>query len=143
MFRAHLTLTEADLASPVIEIKCGSLHGHGYVWVNGQRAGTSQDQDSPAVFDLKKYLHVGDNVIAIGILNREGSGGVNKGVSLLLQQPPVAPSWSRRVFNGLAQIIVQSTRDAGEIQLTASADGLKSSTATIVTKPATPRPSLP
>ncbi|MFM2296115.1 MAG: hypothetical protein RLZZ350_2528, partial [Verrucomicrobiota bacterium] len=86
---------------------------------------------------------VGDNVIAIGILNREGSGGVNSGVSLLFQQPPVPPSWSRSVFNGLAQIIVQSTRAAGEIKLTASADGLPPVTTTITTTPATPRASAP
>ena len=38
---------------------------------------------------------------------------------------PSAPPWSRSLFNGLAQIIVQSTRDAGEIKLTATADGLE------------------
>jgi beta-galactosidase len=34
----------------------------------------------------------------------------------------------RSVFNGLAQVIVQSTRDAGKIKLTATADGLKLAT---------------
>jgi hypothetical protein len=32
------------------------------------------------------------------------------------------------VFNGFAQVIVQSSKDPGEIQLTATADGLQPST---------------
>jgi beta-galactosidase len=49
----------------------------------------------------------------------------------------------RSLFNGLAQIIVQSTRDTGEIKLTASADSLAPSTAVLETKPCTPRPFVP
>jgi beta-galactosidase len=35
-----------------------------------------------------------------------------------------APQWKRSVFNGLAQVIVQSKREAGEIRLTATSPGL-------------------
>ena len=52
-------------------------------------------------------------------------------------------TWSRSLFNGLAQIIVQSTRDAGEIKLTATADGLTLAAATVQTQPCAPRPSVP
>lgn len=51
--------------------------------------------------------------------------------------------WSRSLFNGLAQIIVQSSRETGEIQLTVSADGLAPSTTTVQAQPCTPRPSVP
>ena len=51
--------------------------------------------------------------------------------------------WSRSLFNGLAQIIVQSTRKAGEIKLTASADGLASGTTLVRAQPSTPRPFVP
>jgi len=51
--------------------------------------------------------------------------------------------WSRSLFNGLAQIIVQSTRVAGEIQLTASADGLAPSTTVLHVMPCPPRPFVP
>ena len=54
-----------------------------------------------------------------------------------------APQWSRSLFNGLAQIIVQSTRDAGEIKLTATADGLTPATTVVKTQPSAPRPSMP
>jgi beta-galactosidase len=60
-----------------------------------------------------------------------------------ISQPPVRPAWSRSVFNGLAQVIVQSTRDPGEIELKATADGLKPATGSVQTQPAEPRPELP
>lgn len=49
----------------------------------------------------------------------------------------------RSLFNGLAQVIVQSTRDAGEIKLTASADDLAPATATLQSQPCALRPSVP
>lgn len=39
-----------------------------------------------------------------------------------------ADSWKRKAFNGLAQVIVQTTRSTGEITLTAKADGLAPAT---------------
>ncbi len=46
-----------------------------------------------------------------------------------------APRRLRSLFNGLAQIIVQSTRDIGQFKLTASLEGLKPATATVQTQP--------
>lgn len=51
--------------------------------------------------------------------------------------------WSRSLFNGLAQIIVQSTPEAGEIKLTASADGLAPGITIVQTRASTPRPFVP
>ena len=42
--------------------------------------------------------------------------------------------WKRSLFNGLAQVIVQSTREAGDIKLTATSQGVQSATVTIKTK---------
>jgi hypothetical protein len=64
-------------------------------------------------------------------------------VNFDLVAAPTTLSWSRSLFNGLAQVIVQSTRDAGEIKLTASAEGLAPATAVLETKPCTPRPFVP
>ncbi len=44
--------------------------------------------------------------------------------------------WKRKVFNGFAQIIVQSKQESGEMTLTATSAGLKSSTVKIKTLPA-------
>ena len=48
-----------------------------------------------------------------------------------------APPARRSLFNGLAQVIVQSTREPGEIHLTAKSEGLAPAETTITARPAT------
>lgn len=55
---------------------------------------------------------------------------------------PPPGTLARSLFNGLARIIVQSTRKAGEIKLTARANGLVSDVVTMNTQPGSPRPQL-
>ena len=80
---------------------------------------------------MKHRLHPGDNTVAVLVENYSGSGGMTNGVTLRMQDKTVLPEWKRSVFNGLAQIIVQSTKDSGEIRLTARADGLSPATASV------------
>jgi beta-galactosidase len=54
-----------------------------------------------------------------------------------------AKDWKRKVFNGLAQIIVQSHQQPGDMTLTATSHGLKSSIVKINTSPTTLRPAVP
>ncbi len=54
-----------------------------------------------------------------------------------------SPVWQRSLFNGLAQVIVQSRKEAGEIKLTARADGLTLATTIVQAKACPPRPSVP
>jgi beta-galactosidase len=122
IFRAHFTLTEEDLNNPGVQIRFGGIDDHGWIFVNNQRVGESADWSAQPAFDIKKALHAGDNVIAVGVSNESGPGGLNPDVNVELIGKPVANAWSRSVFNGLAQVLVQSTKDAGEIKLTASAD---------------------
>jgi beta-galactosidase len=68
---------------------------------------------------------------------------LNRGVRLRFQGEPAPIAWRRSVFNGLAQIIVQSTRAAGAIRLTARADGLQPATITIRSEAAPLRPFVP
>ena len=143
IYRAHVKLTEADLANPGVQIRFGTIDDHGYVFVNNQRVGESHDWESQPVFDIKKALHAGDNVVAVGVKNDGGDGGMNPDVNVELIGKAVASGWSRSAFNGLAQVMVQSTKDAGEIKLTATADGLQSATATVTTQPGAGRPSVP
>ena len=60
-----------------------------------------------------------------------------------MQDKPVQPEWKRSVFNGLAQIIVQSTKEPGAIKLTASADGLSPAIVSVPSQPCAPQPSVP
>jgi beta-galactosidase len=115
----------------------------GWVYVNGKPIGEAHDWQVPAVFDLKPFLHPGENTIAVAVANWGEQGGLNKGVLLEFQEKSVAPEWQRSVFNGLAQIIIQSTREPGEIKLTASAEGLSSATVSVSSQPCTSRPAAP
>lgn len=45
-----------------------------------------------------------------------------------------AGEWKRRVFNGLAQVIVQSTEIHGVITLKANGDGLSPATAVFISE---------
>jgi beta-galactosidase len=143
VFRAHVRLTEADLANPAVMVRFGGIDDHGWIFVNNQYVGDSSDWAAQPAFEIKKALHAGDNVIAVGVFNESSNGGLNPNVNVELIGQPLAVDWSRSVFNGLAQIMVQSSKDAGEIKLTASADGLKPVTTTITTQAAAARPSVP
>jgi beta-galactosidase len=143
IYRAHFTLTEDEAKSFGAEIQFDTIDDHGWIFVNNQRVGESHNWDDKPVFDIKKTVHAGDNVVAVGVKNDGGVGGLSPDVSLEIMGNPQAAPWSRSLFNGLAQIMVQSTRDAGEIKLTASADGLPPATSTVTTQPAAGRPSVP
>ena len=143
VFRAHVTLTVADLDNPGVQLRFGGIDDHGWIFVNGQRVGESRDWSEQPAFDIKKVARVGDNVIAVGVSNKSGTGGLNPDVNVELIGEAVVNNWSRSLFNGLAQVIVQSSRTAGEIKLTASADGLQTATSTVTTKAGVARPSLP
>jgi beta-galactosidase len=143
VFRTKITVSESDLAAPALELCFGRIHNEGFIYVNGRRVGESNDPDVPASFDVKSFLHSGENTIAVGVANWGGPGGITKGMSLRIADHPILPEWKRSVFNGLAQILVQSTREPGEIQLTASADGLSPATVTIQSQPCAPRPLVP
>ena len=51
--------------------------------------------------------------------------------------------WQRSAFCGLAQVIVQSSKDAGDIQLTATADGLQLATISIQSQSCEATPCVP
>jgi hypothetical protein len=77
------------------------------------------------------------------VKNNEGEGGINKGVALVIQEKPVLANWKRSVFNGLAQVIVQSAKEAGELKLTARAEGLAPATLTLPAEACAPLPAVP
>ena len=142
VFRAKINMTAADLTAHAIELRFGSIDEDGRIYVNGRNVGESQDWQVPTVVDIKSSLHPGENTIAVAVQNWNGSGGLDKGVSLQFAGEPVAPEWKRSTFNGLAQILVQSTKEPGEIQLTARANGLTPAILKLNVQPATPRPAV-
>ena len=133
IFRQHVTLTADDLNNAGIQIRFGRIDDGGWVYVNGVRVGESRNWEDSPVFEIKSHVHVGDNVIAVGVRNMSGSGGLVHGVTVELVSPAEAAPWSRSLFNGLAQIMVQSTQAAGTINLSATGDGLSPTTVAIQT----------
>jgi len=143
IFRAHFKLTEEEVSQANVQIRFSGCDDEGWYFVNNQLVGESHDWQAQPAFNVKKMVHAGDNVVAVGVRNNAGEGGLNPNVNIDIVGTAKPAAWSRSLFNGLAQIIVQSTRDAGEFNLTASADGLKPATAVVRTQPGDLRPSVP
>ena len=112
--------------------------------MNGQFVGESHDWQAQPIFDIKKFVHAGDNVIAVGVNNGVGSGGLNPNVNVQNLWSRQRPPWSRSLFNGLAQVIVQSTTGSWRIQI----DGDRPMVShrqrqSVQTQPCAPRPAVP
>ena len=143
VFRGHVTVSEQDLAVETVKLSFGMIDDEGWVYVNGQMAGESHDWQAAPSFDVKRFLHPGTNTIAVAVANGAGAGGVNKGVTLLFQEKTELPVWKRSVFNGLAQVIVQSTGQPGEILLTATSTDLSRKVLALQAQAAPLRPAVP
>jgi beta-galactosidase len=141
IFRTRFEATPQDLATESATIDFGMIDDDGWVYVNGHLAGESHDWNSAPAIEARKFMHEGGNIIAVAVRNREGLGGINKGVALEFQGKPVAARWKRSAFNGLAQIVVQAGKDSGTLHLTARAEGLAEASIDISSAPdASPAP---
>jgi beta-galactosidase len=144
VFRTRFDVSAADLASSAVELVFGRLAGGITVYINGRKVGGTVDDRNAVAYDVKELLHSGENVIAVPMANYGPEPmGPCKGVTLRMQGMPPAPQWGRSVFNGLAEVIVKASREAGTIALTASAEGLASGTFSLKTQEADARPSVP
>ncbi len=142
LFRATFTVTAAELAADAVELRFGKIDGGGHLFINGKRIGPTGDSRSASIYDVKALLAPGPNTVAVALANYGASAGLNQGVELRLHDPPKAPAWSRSTFNGLAQIIVQTTKQPGTLELSARAKGLAPITLRLPAAPAVPRPSV-
>jgi beta-galactosidase len=121
-------------------LSIGRIDDLGWVYLNGKKLGETTDWQRGYSFDVSSALHPGKNVLAVVVQNQAGPGGLTMGVSLSAE---TTPQWKRRAFNGLCMVIVQSSRKAGHISLTAASAGLETATATIEAGACKPRPSVP
>jgi beta-galactosidase len=133
IYRDHIAIHSEVLAAKAVQLKIGRIDDRGWIYVNGKFVGESRDWASSPSFEIRPFLHLGENTIAIAVVNTDGTGGLGKDVSLKCLKAPEPLNWQRSVFNGFAEIIVQSTRDAGEIRLSATADKLEPATTLIET----------
>jgi beta-galactosidase len=143
VFRATFPVTAEDLAAQAVEMVFGNISGDGWLFLNGVKVGESHDAKVTPVFDVKNVLRPGENKLALVVANYGNAGGISKGVTLQFQEQPAQPQWQRSVFNGLAQIIVQSSKAPGQLKLTARSTGLQPASATVKTQSGPLRPSVP
>jgi beta-galactosidase len=143
IFRTRFTVSAGDLTAPAVELCFGKISGDGYVFVNGGRIGATGDPRAASIYDVKALLHPGENTIAVALANYGPAAGLSKGVWLQMPGSPAPVAWRRSVFNGLAQVIVQASKESGTLRLTARSSGLRPATVLLPTGPALPRPSVP
>lgn len=143
VFRTGFELGAADLATTNVLVNFGMIDDEGWVYVNGKLAGEAHDWSVPHSFAIGQWLRPGHNTLAVMVKNNENSGGLNKGVELEVKQKPVPTQWRRSTFNGLAQVLVQSSKETGELRLTARAAGLEEAHLAVKSEPGTPRAALP
>jgi beta-galactosidase len=144
IYRAHFNLDAADLDQPAIELVFGKVAGGITVYVNGHKIGGSIDGRSPAIYDVKALLHPGVNVVAVPVASYGADAtGLSKGVTLRFQGAAQAVQWGRSAFNGFAEVIVQASREPGEVTLTARSEGLEPASFQLKSLAAAPRPSVP
>ena len=141
VFRTRFDLSESDLRQPSISLHFGSIDDLGWIYVNGKLAGQTNDWSRSWTLDVVKFAKPGKNTVAVVVRNQGNTGGLVSGTRLEIAR--AAGSWKREAFNGLAQIIVQSTKSAGEISLRAHSDGLEPDNAVLKSKECQPRPFVP
>ena len=145
VYRGSFNLTEADLKAAVTFFY-NSIGKQQSVFVNGKEIGKNlQENKQGDVFKLDaSYLKAGVNTIAIvttPLFKKQIWESVNTNPGLIQIVKP-AEQWKRKLFSGLAQVIVQSTGESGEIVLTANSAGLKPGKVKIQTQAIRPRPTI-
>ena len=121
-----------------IALYARSLGEEQAIYVNGQLITSGMKRDKAShEFKLDKALvHKGKNeyvIAATPLLKQNVWDELNTYPGTVKVVYP-AGKWQRRVFNGLAQVIVQSTMTPGIITLKASAEGLTPATAVIISE---------
>ncbi len=146
VIRGTFTLPEL-MDSTRITLLTKSLCQVQTIYVNGHLLAKDVRRDAPRQAYLldHNFIHSGTNVYAVAgpplvRSNRWEILNTDPGLVQIITPPQ---TWKRRAFNGLAQLIVQANREAGEIILTATSGNLERGTAIIETRHTAARPSVP
>ncbi len=122
-----------------------SLAADQSVYVNGVLIGKDLKRNDPnQVFVIDhNILRKGRNVVIFSgkpFVKQTQWEEINTNPGTIKVYNP-APQWKRKTFNGLAQVIVKTTKQAGEITLTATSPELVPATLKIMSAPGILRPS--
>jgi len=115
------------------------------VYINGKEIAANFKEGNKEGYRLNTAeLHAGNNsisILATPLLKKFDWENVNQDPGIIQMVFPAA-QWKRKLFSGLAQIIVQSTGEPGEIIVTATANGLKQGEVRIQSVQAPVRPAV-
>ncbi|MFB9863193.1 beta-galactosidase GalA [Rufibacter immobilis] len=137
----------AHLAGTEITFFYKSIGREQSIYINGKEIAQNLKEDPKGnVFKLNHaLLKPGKNtleIVATPIPKKYDWDNVNTDPSTIQILTP-APAWKRKLFNGLAQIIIQTTKEAGEITLTATGKGLKPAVLKLKATATEQRPAMP
>jgi len=128
VYRGAFTMP-ALTGNEVVTFFYNSIGKEQSIYINGKEIALSimEDKKGNAFTLPPSLLQPGINHIAIAatpLIKPQPWDNINTNPGLIQILAP-APAYKRKLFNGLAQVIVQSTHEAGEIILKASGDGLR------------------
>jgi len=137
VYRANFNLP-VDIDQSIITLFYNSIGKEQSIYINGKEIANNLAENKKGnsfILD-RSILHSGANsiaIVALPLIAKSQWEDVNKNPGeIQIVTPP--EKWKRKLFSGLAQVIIQSTDAEGEIQLTAESPGLKSAVIKIVTK---------
>lgn len=127
VFRGSFELSDAHLKGKITWMFRSIGRGQS-LYVNGNlvAAGVADDKARYTFALDKKLLRLGRNTVTVvgePFVKRHPWDDVNTQPGALQVVVP-APQWQRKTFNGLAQVLVQSSGGAGNIVLTAKSKGI-------------------
>ena len=147
-YRGSFTLPAAGPGpAATAELLFRNLGEQQSVYVNGQLLGQqlAANGSKGYAFPLAaKLLHPGPNsvvIIARPFIRQHSWDNINTNPGAVSLRTP-APAWHRRAFNGLAQVLVQTTGAPGSLVLTATAPGLRPARLALPVRAAAPRPAV-
>ncbi len=131
VYRGALELTEIT-SQITATLLLRSVGDDQSVYFNGELVAQNVRRDEAGhELDFETtQLRAGKNIIAIVSMSSaergrgRGQGGHGASNPAVLRIVRPRSAWKRSLFNGLAQVIVQSTGDAGEVILTANSPGV-------------------
>ena len=129
----------------IVNLFAKNIANNQSVYINGHLLAANISRNDNQSFKLDPaMIQKGKNeFVVVGKRFRKSSEwdepNTNPGV---IQVIVPAESWKRKAFNGLAQVIVQTSRNAGEINLTAKAEGLIPAILKLSSNQAEPSPTI-
>ncbi|UOQ69123.1 beta-galactosidase GalA [Hymenobacter volaticus] len=135
-----------DFAKGQVTFFYNSIGQQQHLYINGQEIAKDLKQSAEGnVFHLAPtLLKPGRNtieIVATPLTKEHDWDVVNTNPGTIQVLTPAAP-WKRNTFNGLAQVLIQTTKEPGTVTLTATAKGLKTAALKLKVEKATARPAV-